>query len=84
METYGLGTDGFGTRSSFHYEEPTTTDSKSAKLRVRNAQCIRYRLVEIGLLTGLSTLVESTCFELDERYIQSGTEHDLMTGPQVE
>ena len=81
MKTYELGTDGFGTRSSFHYEEPTTTDSK---LRVLNVQCIRYRLVEIGLPTGLSTLVESTCFELDERYIQSGTEHDLISGPQVE
>ncbi len=55
-------------------------NSKSSKQRLLNAQYTGYRLVEIRLPKGQSTLVGSTCFMLDERYIQDGTEHDLISG----
>ena len=51
---------------------------------MRNYTRYRYQLAEFVYRQGLSTLVESTCFELDEKYIQSGTVHDLISGQQVE
>ena len=78
--------DGLGTRSSFHYRKPTTVNLRSFThgCLMRNYTRYRYRLAEICLPKEWWTFVESTCFELDEKYIQSGKEHDLITGQQVE
>ena len=57
-------------------------NSRSSKHRVLNAQYTRYRLAEIRLPERPSTLVEPTGFVLDEKYVQSGTEHDLISGQE--
>ena len=64
--------------------EPTIMYSKSSKHRVLSAQYTGQHHLEIGLPKGPSTLVELTCFVLDEKYIQGGTEHDLISGQKVE
>lgn len=73
MRIYERLTAGLGPRSSFHYREPTTMNSRSSKHRVLNAQYTRYRPAEIRLPKGPSILVELTGFVLDEKYIQGGT-----------
>ncbi len=49
LRTYARRTAGLRPRSSFHYREPTTVNSRSSKNRALNAQYTRYRLVEIRL-----------------------------------